>query len=79
MFCGEKGSYFLLSYVAGVVFVVEQDEPSAQLNVRCNRQGTVITGTHHPSYLVKEPGLGLILRIFPVNVIGNIIIPCSSR
>ncbi len=45
---------------------VEQDKPFDPLNLRRNRPGTLVTGTHHPFYLVKEPRPGLILRILPV-------------
>ncbi len=58
--------------VGGVGLVVEHDKPFDSLNIRRDRPGTVITGTQHPSYLVKEPGPGLILLIFPVHTIGNI-------
>ena len=51
---------------------MEQDEPLDPLNIRRDRPGTVIPGTHHLSYLVKEPGPGLISRIIPVHTIGNI-------
>jgi len=55
-----------------VGLVVEQNEPYDPLNVRRDRPGTVITGAHHPAYLVNESGPGLISRIFPVHVIGSI-------
>jgi len=68
----EKGPHFLLPHLGGVGLVVEQDEPFDPLNIRRNRPGTVITGTHGPFYLLKQFGLGMISRIFPVHVIGSI-------
>ncbi len=55
----------------GVRLVVEQDEPLDPLNIRRNRPGTAITGAHGPPDLLKQFGLGMIFRIFPVHVIGN--------
>ena len=51
---------------------MEQDEPFDPMNIGRDRPGTVITVTHYPSYLAKEPGPGLILLISPVHTIGNI-------
>ena len=51
---------------------MEQDEPFDPLNIRRDRPGTVITGTHGPPNLLTQSGPGMIFRIFPVYVIGNI-------
>ncbi len=83
----EKGPYFLLAHLSGVGLVVEHDKPFDPLNIRRDRPGTVITGTHYSSYMVKEPGPvrlartdgpGLILRIISVHVIKSINMPASS-
>ncbi len=51
---------------------MEQDGPLDPLNIGRNCPGAVITGTHSLSDLLKQFGLGLIFRIFPVYVIRNI-------
>ena len=45
------------------------DEPFDPMNIRRNGPGIAVVGAHGPSYLVNEPGRGLISRIFPVQII----------
>jgi len=57
---------------------VEQDEPFDPLNIGRNRPGTVITGTHGPPDLLKQFGLGMIFRIFPVHGIWEYQLACTT-
>ena len=68
----KQGPYFLLSHVGAVGLAMEQDEPFDPLNIRRNLPGTVMTGTYGPPDLLKQFGLGMISRLFPVHVIRNI-------